>query len=695
MNMIHRKPASAVTLQLLACLALVVLPHVTHLQPWVWLGFGGMTIWRAAAAIKYWAMPPRWLRLLLGLFAMIAVYIGYGSISGQQAGVALLILLLGMKLTELNSFRDHVVVALLAYFVLISQFLFSQELVMVLWLITGVWLVTATLLSISHPQSALPYKTSIRRSAILLLQAAPLMLIFFILFPRIPGPLWGLPSDAGAARSGLSNSMTPGDISHLASTDDVAMRVKFLGDVPRPEARYWRGPVFEYFDGRTWTPSSPRGDDLSSAPIRLLTQDEVIEYEVTLEPHRERWLFTLDMPVSVPSDAQIQHNALVLAKDKVIERRLYRASSSLDYQLAPVLHPVDRKRNLRLPGTSNPRTRELAKAWRAEGLDDASIVQEILTRFLEDEFVYTLEPPLLGNHPIDEFLFDTRRGFCEHYASSFTFLMRAAGIPARIVTGYQGGELNALGDYYILYQSDAHAWSEVWLEGRGWVRIDPTGAVSPLRIEQGLQSALPVGEAMALALARRHGEGLLRNLRLRWDWVNNSWYRWVLAYGPELQTDLMEKFGIKGWGQMILVLTLLGSGFLGALGLILIWQIGRRPVTDPVLGIWQRFSRKLARLGLQRLPHEGPLDYRDRLLLSLPHQEAEIRQIAQRYLRLRYGQAANPSDKPSGLLQDFRESEGAFPLSHRQRPSLPLSIAERVAWWAASSSALAASTRGR
>ncbi len=539
---------------------------------------------------------------------------------------------------------------------------------MVLWLVAGVWLITATLLSISHPQSVLPFKISIRRSAILLLQAAPLMVIFFILFPRIPGPLWGLPSDAGAAKSGLSESMSPGDISHLALSNEIAFRVRFINETPPPAQRYWRGPVFEYFDGRTWTPASPRGDDRDNSNVNIRALGNRIDYEITMEPIRQKWLYTLDLPMIVPPDAHITQTGVVKARKKIIERRLYQASSVIQYEFNPNLSTIARKRNLRLPGTINPRTRELALKWRNDGLNDAEIVQKILTIFREEDYIYSLQPPLLKQHPVDEFLFDTRKGFCEHFASSFTFLMRAAGIPSRIVTGYQGGEFNRLGGYFILRQSDAHAWSEVWLENRGWVRIDPTAAVSPLRIELNMQSAIPVSEAMAMAIARRTGEGLLYTLKMRWDWVNNSWYRWVLAYGPELQNTLMEKFGLKGWGQMILALTLLVSAFLGGLGLFLIWQIRRKPVSDPVLKVWLEFSHKMSKSGLFRLPHEGPVNYRNRLTAALPDQAGEINKIAEVYLGLRYGQPLlQIQDGKSEALESFRK------LVQRFKPGSPIS----------------------
>lgn len=639
MNLIHRQPAPAITLQLLACLVIVVLPHTGHLQPWIWLGFGILVAWRAVAALRHWPMPSRAIRMLLGGVAFIAVYLTYGRINGQEGGVALLVILLGVKLTELNSFRDHVVVAVLSYFVLISQFLFSQELVMILWLAAGALIITTTLLSISHPQYPLPLKTSMKRSAALLLQAAPLMLICFVLFPRIPGPLWGIPSNQGNARSGLSDSMTPGDIASLVSTDEIAFRAQFYGAPPTTAQMYWRGPVFEVLKGRTWTSVKYDADDIKARPPppSIDALENYVDYQVTLEPHQQHWLFLLDMPTEWSAQAEMRSDGQVMTRDKLSERQLYTARSALDYRLEPALSPEKRARNLYLPAERNPRTLAQASSWRSEGLDDVEIIKRILSIFREEEYVYTLQPPRLGANSVDEFLFDTRRGFCEHYASSFTYFMRAAGIPARVVTGYQGGEYNELGDYYIVSQSDAHAWTEVWLENEGWVRVDPTGAVAPERIELGLEAALPLSDNMLAALARRRGDGLLRNLRLRWDWVNNSWYRWVLGYGPELQEKLLSQFGIKGWGRMFLALTVLATAFLGGLGLMLVWQMQRRPGLEPIQKTWALFSQKFKPAGMQRQPQEGPLDYLRRLANRFPDQAEDIRKIVYRYTELRYG----------------------------------------------------------
>ena len=667
MNLIHRQPNTTVTLQLLACLVMVVLPHTPHLQPWIWLCFAVMVSWRAIAAIKHWNMPSRAIRMALGLLAMVGVYVTHGNITGQTAGVALLIVLIGAKLTELHSFRDHVVVALLAYFVLISQFLFSQELVMVLWLIAGALLITTTLLSISHPQSPLPLKVSIKRASVLLIQAAPLMLIFFVLFPRIPGPLWGLPSADGTARTGLSDSMSPGDIAHLIGTDEIAFRASFEAQVPPAEKMYWRGPVFDFFTGRTWKAKQSginKTEQQVTAPA-LQAKGQFVDYQVTLEPHNQHWVFMLDMPVFWSLDkAGMLPDGQINTRDKITDRKLYSARSALEYTFEPTLSNESRQRNLLLPNRGNPQTRDLAERWKQRGLSQTEIITTILKQFREEEYVYTLQPPKLGRDSVDEFLFGTRRGFCEHYASSFTFLMRAAGIPARVVTGYQGSEYNELGNYYIVRQSDAHAWSEVWLENRGWVRIDPTAAVAPERIELGLQAALPLSDSMIAAIARRRGEGLLRTLRMQWDWVNNSWYRWVLGYGPELQSKFLSRFGIEGWGNMILALTLLGSAFLGGLGLVLVWQMSRREKLDPIQKHWQCFSDKFKRLQLQRLSNEGPQDYRQRVIDKLPGQSSEIDQIINLYMRLRYGRET--SDQAEHL-QTFKRLVKNF----KPRPSAP------------------------
>ncbi len=622
-------------LRLVAVFVFVLAPHAAHLPWWCSGGVVAVTIWRVIAVLRRWPPLPGALRAALALITFAGVYISFGRVSGQTAGVALLVLMAGLKLTELGERRDVMFLSFLLYFILITHFLFSQDPWTIAYLLVSALLITAVLADISHDGEALPLRTALRTSGVMIAQALPLMLVMFVLFPRLPGPLWGIPSDEGSARSGLSDSMSPGDISHLIESDATAFRVRFIDPPPPVGQRYWRGPVLDTFDGRRWTMATQPSPE-PETPLRLLGPP--VRYEMIIEPSDQSWLFGLDMVDrnTLPLDAHFDPGLLIRTHDPVQARRLYTLASYPHYLLAPQLSRRERAHALRLPRYGNPRTHELAQSWRAQGLDDDGIVRQALAMYQRENFVYTLEPPVLGREAVDEFLFDTRRGFCEHYASSFTVLMRAAGVPARVVTGYQGGEKNAVGDYYIVRQSDAHAWSEVWLEQRGWVRIDPTAVVAPDRVEAGVGSALLDSGTLPAFLDPARRSSFRFALRARLDWVNEQWSRWVLAYGPELQHDLLSQLGLDGWEDLMIAMTVSLSLLLGIAGLLVMRSSFPTTPKDAALRAWLRASRKMAKRGFVQRPDEGPRDFTDRVAAARPELAAPFCRVLDLYLRSRY-----------------------------------------------------------
>lgn len=622
------------TLRLLVVLAVVGAPHVLNIPLWAAALVLVIGLWRAGVATRGWPLPGRAVKLAVTGLAVAGVLATFGSLNGQTPGVTLLLLMAALKLTETVRHRDHMVMVMLAYFLLVTHFLFNQEIPMIGFLLLCTVLVTAMLVEVNHPQGPMPLRTTLRSGGIMVAQALPIMVVFFILFPRIPGPLWGLPSDAGAnAVTGLSDSMSPGDITNLALSDEVAFRVRFQDEPPPPSQRYWRGPVFWEFDGRTWSQGDSAalsiGGDLGELGNR-------IDYELTLEANRKPWLLALDMPDTAMSGAFFDRGRSLVSKKAVMERRLLRLTSYTDYVLDRELHPWTRRLALTLPASSSPRAREWVAELRATHGSDQALIRAVLQRFGQDPFTYTLQPPGLGSQPVDQFLFDTRRGFCEHYASAFVVLMRAAGIPARVVTGYQGGERN--GGYFIVRQSDAHAWTEVWMEGEGWVRVDPTAAVAADRIEFGLGQALPAGEPVP-GLARRTG-AWLESVQLQWDMLNAAWNAWVLGYGPELQQQFMAKLGLRDWRRMILTLVLLVTVLLGAVGLWALWQSRPARHADEALQLWNRVSRKLKRIGLERRDSEGPEAWAARVIKQQPELASSMQALTRDYVQARYvGQA--------------------------------------------------------
>lgn len=643
--------AQSSLLRLLAVIALVVAPHLWRMPPWIGATVVAIGAWRAVAAWRQWPLPPQWLKVAMVVLVLVVHGATYGRVNGQHAGSALLVVMLALKLTEMQSRRDVLVVVGLCYFTMLTHFLFSQELWTLLYLGACSVTVTAALIEANHPGAPLPPRVTLRLGAGMVALALPLMLALFVLFPRVPGPLWGLPADAGAARSGISDSMSPGDISNLIQSNEVAFRVVFRGPPPPPRERYWRGPVLSYFDGRRW--SAPfKGDEyfrLYDPTTRLNAYADAeieldgpgVPYEVTLEPHRQNWLFALDMPDrrQLPPETQLSGYYQLLSRPLVKERLRYSLVSHPRYRLDPLMSEQWQRSARRLPPNRNPRAQALARQWRDEGLDDAQVIERALRLFRTEPFFYTLEPPRLGADPVDEFLFGTRRGFCEHYSSAFTVLMRAAGIPARVVVGYQGGELNDVGGYYVVRQADAHAWSEVWLEGSGWVRVDPTGAIAPGRIESGLSAALEPAELPAF-LRRGSGLSTFDYLRLRadvaWDYVNVAWDQWVLGFDPERQFELLGRIGLGDWQRMILALTVTITGLMGLIGLLALRQARVAVPRDEALRLWRGATRALAALGLAQGPAEGPRDYAERVARARPDLADAVGRLARAYVAARY-----------------------------------------------------------
>ena len=622
---------------LLTALALAVAPQTGELPMWLTVLFAVLTGWRGLLAFRDRPLPPRGLLLLVAVLAGAGVVIDYRTLFGRDAGVALLTAMTACKLLETRVLRDGVVLVFLGYLLVMSNLLYSQEIPRVAYLLAVIVVLLTAQVLIHRQHAGLIALAPLRLTGRMILLAVPVMLILFVLFPRIPGPLWGLPKDAYQGRTGLSDQMAPGTISELSLSDKVAFRVRFAGTLPPPNQRYWRGPVLWHFDGRRWT----RPEELlTQTPTPFSAEGAAVDYTVTLEPSNKSWLFALDLPARLPPSARMTPSFQLLRDQPVNEVYRYEMRSYPSYRTGE-LTATERSRGLQLPLRGNPRARTLVADWRQRDPRPEALVMSALTLFREQSFYYTLTPPLLSGEIVDDFLFRTRQGFCEHYASTFVFLMRAAGVPARVVTGYQGGEINALGGYMIVRQSDAHAWAEVWLEGRGWVRVDPTGAVAPNRVQQGLYAALS-DTGLLPFLARRGGNSeWLRQMALSWDTLNSAWNEWVLAYGPDRQQEFLSGlgFGPVDWGEMTVAMMIALSGF----GVLYAgWRWRSRLARDPVARAWQRFCARLARRGLARGMAEGPLDFAERVVKQRPELAQSVGEIARLYAALRYGPVAPP-----------------------------------------------------
>ena len=599
------------TLLLLGAAMLVLAPHALHLPLWVSALCGTTLGWRALITLRGTRLPPNWLLLPLTVLAMGGIYLSYKTLLGREAGVAMAVLLVAFKMLEMHARRDLFVVIFLCFFLVLTNFFYSQSIgTGALMLASIIGLLTAQL-SFQYTGAVPPLRQRLLLGARILATAAPLAVLLFFLFPRLQGPLWGLPGDAASGRTGLSNSMSPGNISNLAQSDEIAFRASFSGPLPSQARRYWRGIVLGNFDGRTWSRSERR-----SLGTRLAVHGAPLRYRVTLEPHGERWLFALDVPNGAPeldgNAAQMSVELELSTLAPVNQRLRYEISSFLDYQLDPAALP-EPEPYLALPTGFNPQAMQAGLDLQREA-SPAARVNKVLTMFRRDKFSYTLEPSLLGTHSVDEFLYRTKAGFCEHFASAFVFLMRAADVPARVVTGYQGGELNPVDGFMVVRQSDAHAWAEVWLKGRGWVRVDPTAAVAPERVERNLARALPpsatfsLGQLGNLINLQLEQNSWLAQLRFRLSAMNNGWNQWVLNYDPERRRSMLDSLAtaLTDWRA-------LAAAALAA-ALVAVARARRlRAEKDPVDALYSGLCEQLGRLGIARAADEGPNAYARRV----------------------------------------------------------------------------------
>lgn len=625
---------------LVGALIVALLPHMPSLP--IWIDIWCFILWGylIASLWKKWKQPSRWVRISLTCIGIAGVL----SSSGQQISSAtyqsLLAIMATLKPMEIRSHRDKMVTIFFAYFIIITSLFLSESLLISLYMFFSVFVTTAVLIQVNHPGNR--FQSNLRLSGKILIQAFPLMVILFLLFPRIEGSLWGI-TPGSIASSGFSDILSPGNVSRLILNNQIAFRVRFSKAIPRPEFLYWRGIVFSEFDGRNWKTSTqppPRKNPVQGK--------NAIDYQIRLEPHQNRWLFALDLPASGQKNEIILADHTLRSWHKIRKTTQYPVISYLEYHTGPI-HPWE-KITLSLPGAGNPMARELAEKWRRESKNPEEIIRRALDYFSTEPFAYTLKPPLLKQHVIDDFLFQSRRGYCEHYASAFAFLMRASNIPSRVVAGYLGGERNPYGDFMVIRQYHAHAWAEVWLASQGWVRIDPTSLIAPDRIELGPAGGLPVEDLPDTLLERDFSElnSVYNRLYFFWEAVSNQWDIWFSGYSYMEQKSFFERLGLdlqSSWKRaaaLLSLLMLLLTGFF----FLLVRKL-RKATTSPdiIQEIYEKFCIKLQRIGISRDPAQGPVDFAKQIRTLKPGIAMQADEIMKLYIKLRYANETAPETR--------------------------------------------------
>lgn len=633
---------------LIFALLLAISYHIPHTPIWAVATVPVIVAWRYRLFVRKQPLPPLAVRVILALAAFAGVMASYHSYLGRDPGITAVILLSTLKLFELKSQRDFMFVIFLAYFLVFGNFLYDQTIQALAFMIAAVILITAAVLRLNHGEKE-PVKVSflVKSGFRFFLYAIPFMVVLFAFFPRSSVPLWNLPHDSSKhGKSGFNDTVFPGQIAELALSNQTVFRVVFPdNNMPAFKDLYFRGLVLWFTDGKGWFQGT-----LSFLPGRRLPipEDNIIRQEITLEPQYEHWLFALDLPVDHPRGSQRLPGRIIQAYWPVSEVITYEVASTPRPKNPEPRNEVPGWWPLQLPENWNSPIRELARSWRSAAASDEDVVQAALDYFKRMGFEYSLTPGTLDPQaPLEDFLFNKRKGFCEHYAASFTLLMRAAGIPSRMVVGFQGGEVNSVGGYLVVRQADAHAWSEVWLEGKGWRRVDPTAVVSPERVEFGAEmsrtlSAMghlrdeDMSEAIQRAMRKGFFEKVNRFFKDHWDNINIKWEVWIMSYDRFRQRAFLRGVGLGDVHRWSLIVVLIV--FIPALFFLVSLLLKRQTTAaDPLIKLYRRFYGKTAKMGIRPAPWEGPQVFQLRAVDAFPHKAEEIREIIDLYINLRYG----------------------------------------------------------
>ncbi len=630
MNPAHNKE---ILIFLLSSLGLIVLPHVTHLHWGVFGFFCLLLAWRFICIWKPDRLPSFPIILLLIVCGMAILYIQHRGILGRDGGTSLFVIALGLKLMEIKSERDLYLINYLAFIVAASQFLYEQSILMAAYILFVCCLLLATLVFINSYVSNTT--VALKKAAVIIVQAIPMAIVVFILFPRVEAPKWLMFNDKPQTKMGLSDTMEPGSISDLGMSDELVFRVKFAGAIPPAKQRYWRGPVMTQTDGRKWT----QARDLSYQAYldKPTFSGKAYQYTLLMEPQEKDWVFALDMPAEYSKPLGQNANYQLLTSDGLDKRTEFKLTSYPTYNTGYITK-TEYQHARQLPSAPSDKIKQLV--IQLHGFDSAPdvFINQLLNHFRKEDFHYTLTPPLMEQNPIETFLFETRSGFCSHYASAFVYLMRVADIPARVVTGYQGGELNAVGNFLEIKQADAHAWAEVWLDKQGWVRVDPTAAIAPERIEKNIDINRLVPGGLISYAAPNTGQGafnLLNKARQLWSHVDYNWQRWVINYNNANQASFLSSFGIEDFKTMVYWMMTIVGVITAMLSLLLFHQKPR--TSDPVLIAYNRFLKKVAKAGLTKSTGEGARDFAERIKPKLPERAVTIEEITHAFIEQRYG----------------------------------------------------------
>ncbi len=615
---------------LLISLALITLPHSQHLPAPLFGFFCLLWSWRFIGIFRASWLPGKLLIFAVTLAALALLYHQHQGVFGRDAGTAIFVTALGLKLLEIRSERDIYLITFLAFIVAATEFLYQQSMFMAVYILLVCCSLLGTLVSINlkTPHTLAALKTS----TLIIAQSFPIAILIFLVFPRIEAPRWMWLEDNSKGLTGLSDTLEPGAISQLGLSDELVFRVKFTGDIPPPVERYWRGPVFTFTDGKSWRES--RKQSRPVAAIRPIYQGKAYQYKLLMEPQPHNWVYALEMPVEYTAPLKMTAAYQLVTTKKPEERAEYQLTSYTRYTLNSV-NSSELDENLQLPHEPSDRLVRLVRQLGGFNHPPEYLIKNLFRYFRQNDFYYTLTPPLMPHKPIETFLFDARAGFCSHYATAFVYLLRIAGIPARVIGGYQGGEINAVGGFLEVRQANAHAWAEVWLKNKGWTRFDPTTAVAPERVEQNvnIEQQISNGAISFIPSAQlQNSLSWLKQARQLWSSLDYKWQRWVINYSTDTQTGIFDLFGIQDWRKLFYGLFILIAVFILILFQIMIKKTTRQ--SDPAVKLYRKFCKKIPKTPIKT--GEAPADYARRCQKLYPGQRKQIETITRLFINIHY-----------------------------------------------------------
>jgi len=652
-------------LWLAAALLFTLPPMFDSLVTWV------PCVFLLALAIEFWMEPRGYrlrfttLKLMLAAAGLFAIFASYGSLKGVEPAVSLLVVLMSLKILEAHTAREFQVMVLIGWVLCLCGFFLSQDFAIAICLLTAFALLLVALIQFNRGSSRGAFWPPLRTACKLLAQAAPLVVLLFLFFPRINTGFRLEFRDLRSAHTGFSDRLSPGSIAALTNSSEIAFRAEFPGSkTPPPGPMYWRGAVLWDCDGMEWR--APYNAASTSRSTKQFPRGNIFRQRILLAPHGARWMFALDRPFETPPGAILARGDYLWSVQPIRKPRRYEVVSSPEATVKE-LKPNERREALEVPSSISPAVRELAQSWTAQNSTPRAIVNSALQFFRSQGFRYSLSPGEYRKNDLEQFLLHRRVGFCEHYATSFATLMRLAGIPARVVVGYLGGEYNDLGHFFLVRQADTHAWCEVWLQESGWTRVDPTNVVAPGRASLDLSSFLERSIGSGQMVSRRSAFltqltrlAIFTNIRLAWETLNYQWDTRLLAFDADVQEVFLNSIGLAKNGPFVLIIEIL----IVAVALLVIYfgwmRLRTRARADRVKALYERFCRKAARLGVRRDPWEGPSDFSLRATQLLPYESERIRQISNAYIALRY------APEPAAISLDrFAKEVRAF-ASHRR-----------------------------